>query len=133
MILGCCIGVIAWVMTTDVDDDVALPEDEKAVIEPIARYGLGGRGAAAALVGIDWISAAMHREPSKARELCGALQTVRQNSRGWLLLLPLGSHSPRPPSSTLSRRYTFALKPAWIMARLRMHQVMGLQTPQRWS
>jgi hypothetical protein len=32
VILGCGIGVIAWVMTTDVDDDVDLPESEKRVI-----------------------------------------------------------------------------------------------------
>ena len=90
LILGCGIGVIAWVMTTDIDNDVALPEDEKQIIEPVGRYGLAGRGAAAALVGIYWMSAAIHGEPSRAHELGGALQTVQQNPRGWLLLLPLG-------------------------------------------
>jgi hypothetical protein len=77
-------------MTTDVDDDVDLPEDEKRLIEPVARYGLAGRGVGAALVGIYWMSAGLHGEPSRAHELGGALQTVQQNSRGWLLLLPLG-------------------------------------------
>jgi hypothetical protein len=90
VILGCGIGVVVWVMTTDVDDDVDLPEDEKRIIEPIARYGLAGRGVGAALVGIYWMSAGLHGEPSRAHELGGALQTVQQNSRGWLLLLPLG-------------------------------------------
>src|ERR1043166_3575338 len=83
-------GVIAWVMTTVVDDDVDLPESEKRVIEPIARYGLAGSGVGAALVGIYWMSAGIHGEASRAHELGGALQTVQQNSRGWLLLLPLG-------------------------------------------
>jgi hypothetical protein len=90
VILGCGIGVVVWVMTTDVDDDVDLPEDEKRLIEPVARYGLAGRGVGAALVGIYWMSAGLHGEPSRAHELGGALQTVQQNSRGWLLLLPLG-------------------------------------------
>jgi hypothetical protein len=90
VILGCGIGVVVWVMTADVDDDVDLPEDEKRLIEPIARYGLAGRGVGAALVGIYWMSAGLHTEPSKAHELGGALQAVQQNSRGWLLLLPLG-------------------------------------------
>ena len=62
VILGCGIGVIAWVMTTDVDDDVDLPESEKRVIEPIAPYGLAGRGVGAALVGIYWMSAGIHGE-----------------------------------------------------------------------
>jgi hypothetical protein len=90
VILGCGIGVVAWAMTTDVDDDVDLPEDEKRLIEPVARYRLAGRGVGAALVGIYWLSAGIHGEPSKAHELGGALQTVQQNSRGWLLLLPRG-------------------------------------------
>src|SRR5262249_36103771 len=90
LILACGIGVVAWVMARDVEDDVDFQEHEKQVIEPIARYGLAGRGVAAALVGIYWMSAAIHEEPSRAHELGGALQTVQQTSRGWLLLLPLG-------------------------------------------
>ena len=90
VILACGIGVIVWVMTTDIDDDVDLPESQKRAIEPIGRYGLAGRGVAISLVGIYWMAAAIQGEPSKAHELGGALQAVQQNSKGWLLLLPLG-------------------------------------------
>jgi Domain of Unknown Function (DUF1206) len=90
VILTCGIGVVVWVITTAIDDDVDLPENQKRAIEPIGRYGLTGRGVAAALVGVYWISAAFHAEPSKAHELGGAPQEVQQNSRGWLLLLTLG-------------------------------------------
>src|SRR5438067_6872379 len=90
LILACGIGVIVWVMTTDIDDDVDLPENEKGAIEPVGRYGLAGRGVAVCLVGIYWMAAAVEGEPSKAHELGGALQAVQQNSKGWLLLLTLG-------------------------------------------
>ena len=90
LILACGIGVIVWVMTTDIDDDVDLPENQKGAIEPVGRYGLAGRGMAVCLVGIYWISAAIQGEPSKAHELGGALQAVQQNPKGWLLLLTLG-------------------------------------------
>jgi hypothetical protein len=90
VILACGIGVIVWVLTTDIDDDIDLPEEQKRAIEPIGRYGLAGRGVAIALVGIYWMSAALQGEPSRAHELGGALQAVQQNSNGWLLLLTLG-------------------------------------------
>jgi Domain of Unknown Function (DUF1206) len=88
-ILGCGIGVIGWVMTSDIDEDVDLPEDEKRVIRPIGRFGLAGRGLAVSLVGMYWMSAAIQGDPSKAHELGGTLQAVQQNSKGWLLLLTL--------------------------------------------
>lgn len=77
-------------MTTDIDDDVDLPEDQKRAIEPIGRYGLAGRGLSVSLVGIYWVSAAINGQPSKAHELGGALQAVQQLPKGWLLLLILG-------------------------------------------
>lgn len=89
LILGCGIAVIGWVMATDIDGDVDLPENQKRAIEPIGRYGLAGRGLAIVLVGMYWLSAALHSDPSKAHELGGALQTVQQNPKGWLLLLTL--------------------------------------------
>jgi uncharacterized protein DUF1206 len=51
VILACGMGVIVWVMTTDIDGDVELPESQKRAIEPIGRYGLAGRGAGISLVG----------------------------------------------------------------------------------
>jgi len=89
LIVACGIGVIAWVMTTDIDDEVDLPENQKRAIEPIGRYGLAGRGLAVSLVGVYWNAAAMRGDPSKAHELGGALQSVQQHSNGWLLLLAL--------------------------------------------
>jgi len=90
LILGCGIGAVIWVMTADIDDDVDLPEDKKRVISPIGRYGLAGRGVAVLIVGVYWMSAAMHANPAKAHELGGTLQDVQQHPRGWLLLLTLG-------------------------------------------
>ena len=90
VILACGMGVIVCVMTTDIDEDVDLPESQKRAIEPIGQYGLAGRGAAIALVGIYWMSAAIQGVPSKAHELGGALHAVQQNPKGWLLLLTLG-------------------------------------------
>ena len=86
LILTCGIGVIVWVMTTDIDDDVDLPDSEKRAIEPLGRYGLAGRGVAISLVGVYWMAAAIQGERSKAHELGGALQAVQQKSKGWLLL-----------------------------------------------
>jgi Domain of Unknown Function (DUF1206) len=90
LILACGIGVVIWVMTSDIDDDVDLPEDKKRVISPIGRCGLAGRGVAVLIVGVYWISAALHSNPAKAHELGGTLQEVQQHPRGWLLLLTLG-------------------------------------------
>ena len=55
----------------------------------VVLTGLAGRGLAASLVGVYWVSAALHTDPSQAHELGGALQSVQQHSKGWLLLLPL--------------------------------------------
>jgi uncharacterized protein DUF1206 len=90
LILACGIGAVIWVMTADIDDDVDLPEDKKRVISPIGRCGLAGRGVAVLIVGVYWISAALHSNPAKAHELGGTLQEVQQHPRGWLLLLTLG-------------------------------------------
>jgi hypothetical protein len=90
LILGCGVGVVIWVITSDIDDDVDLPNEKKRVITPIGRCGLAGRGVAVLIVGIYWMSAALHGNPAKAHELGGTLQEVQQHPRGWLLLLTLG-------------------------------------------
>ena len=54
------------------------------------RLSRTSRGVAVLIVGIYWISAALHGNPAKAHELGGTLQEVQQHPRGWLLLLPLG-------------------------------------------
>ena len=90
LIVLCGIATTAWVLTADIDDDVALPEYRKQIIEPVGRYGLAGRGVAISLVGLYWMSAAIHHTPSKAYELAGTLQSVERISHGWLLLLTLG-------------------------------------------
>jgi hypothetical protein len=96
--------VVIWVMTADINDDVDLPEEKKRLISPIGRYGLAGRGVAVLIVGIYWISAALHGNASNAHELGGTLQAVQQHSQGWLLLLTLGVALLHPRCSTLSRR-----------------------------
>jgi 6-O-methylguanine DNA methyltransferase, DNA binding domain len=55
-------------MTTAIDDDLDLPEDQKRAIEPFRRYGLAGRGLGVSLVGIYWMATAIQGEPSKADE-----------------------------------------------------------------
>jgi hypothetical protein len=94
-----CLG-----MTTAIDDDLDLPEDQQRAIEPFGRYGLAGRGLGVSLVGIYWMAAAIQGEPSKADELGGALQEIQVNSKGWLLLLTLGRRAawfdPQPPFTT---------------------------------
>ena len=67
VILACGIGAIVWVITTDVDDDVDLPESQKRAIEPIGRYGLASHGLSVSLVGMYWISAAIQ---SATRSRC---------------------------------------------------------------
>ena len=89
VIVACGVGVIGWIMTTDIDDDIDLPESTKWAIQPLGRGGLAGRGVAISLVGVYWMSAALHGDPSKAHELGGALQSVQEHSKGWLLLLTL--------------------------------------------
>ena len=90
LILLCGMATTAWVLTADIDDDVALPEYRKQIIEPIGRYGLAGRGVAISLVGLYWMSAAIDHAPSKAYELAGTLRSIERMSHGWLLLLTLG-------------------------------------------
>src|SRR5205085_8623727 len=90
LILASGVGAVIWVMTSDIDNDVDLPRDKKRVISPIGRYGLAGRGVAVLIVGVYWMSAALHGNPSQAHELGGTLQAVQQHPRGWLLLLTPG-------------------------------------------
>ncbi len=90
VILACGVAVVAWVLLADIDDDVDLPEYRKRLIEPIRRYGLAGRGVAASLVGVYWMGAALHQDPSQAHELGGTLLSVEHFALGWLLLLTLG-------------------------------------------
>ena len=90
LILACGIATTVWVLASDIDDDVALPEYRKQIIEPVGRYGLAGRGIAISLVGLYWISAAIYQAPSDAHELAGTLRSVERFPHGCLLLLTLG-------------------------------------------
>jgi hypothetical protein len=90
VVLVCGIGLVFWAMTGDVEGDVALPQHEKRMVQPIGRYGEAGRGLAISLIGVYWIAAAVNADPAKAHALGGALQAVRHNPAGQVFLLLLG-------------------------------------------
>src|ERR1051325_1544861 len=70
-------GLLVWGIIGNVDREVALPQQEKRLIRPVARYGIAGRGAAVALVGCFLIAAAFYRNPREAHEVGGMLASSR--------------------------------------------------------
>lgn len=90
VVLACGIGLIVWAATGDVDRQVELPAGEKRALQPIGRVGEGGRGLAIALVGVYWLLAGIEADASKAHQLGGALQDLRDSAYGGALLLALG-------------------------------------------
>jgi len=79
-------GLLVWGIVGDVDREVALPQREKRLIRPVARYGIAGRGAAVALVGCFLIAAAFYGNPRKAHEIGGVLAASRQVTYGRVLI-----------------------------------------------
>lgn len=59
---------------------------ERRVIMPLSRFGLLARGAVFCLVGCFFLVAAAQQDPSEARGLSGALDALRQQPYGGLLL-----------------------------------------------
>src|SRR5947209_5889699 len=70
-------GLLVWGIVGDVDREVALPQRQKRLIRPLARYGIAGRGAAVALVGCFLIAAAFYGNPREADALGGGLAALR--------------------------------------------------------
>jgi len=79
-------GLLVWGIVGDVDREVALPQREKRLIRPVARYGIAGRGAAVALVGCFLIAAAFYGNPREAHEVGGVLAALRQVTYGRVLI-----------------------------------------------
>lgn len=79
-------GLLVWGLIGNIDTDVALPQSEKRLIRPIARYGIVGRGAAIALVGCFLLAAAFYGNPGEAHEVGGALAALRHVTYGRILI-----------------------------------------------
>jgi Domain of Unknown Function (DUF1206) len=79
-------GLLVWGIVGDVDREVVLPQREKRLIRPLARYGIAGRGAAVALVGCFLIAAAFYGNPREAHEVGGVLAALRQVTYGRVLI-----------------------------------------------
>ena len=79
-------GLLVWGIVGDVDREMALPQREKRLIRPVARYGIAGRGAAVALVGCFLIAAAFYGNPREAHEVGGVLAALRQVTYGRVLI-----------------------------------------------
>lgn len=60
--------------------------NERTVIQPISRFGLFARGAVFVVIGGFLVVAASQNDPSEARGLSGALQTLQEQAYGWILL-----------------------------------------------
>jgi hypothetical protein len=90
VICGCSLAYLAWGLLADLERDLSLPPSEKRLFQPVARYGIGGRGVAIAFVGAYWLMAAINANPSQAHQLGQAMQDVRSHAYGWVLLLALG-------------------------------------------
>lgn len=60
--------------------------DEQRIGHPICRFGLVMRGVAFLIVGGFFVVAAWQADPEEARGLSGALQTLQEQSYGWILL-----------------------------------------------
>jgi uncharacterized protein DUF1206 len=79
-------GLLVWGIIGNVDREVALPQQEKRLIRPVARYGIAGRGAAVALVGCFLIAAAFYGNPREAHEVGGMLAALRHVTYGRVLI-----------------------------------------------
>ncbi|HZK89054.1 MAG TPA: DUF1206 domain-containing protein [Stellaceae bacterium] len=82
IVCGCGAGLVAWGAFGDIEGPLELPPAEKRLVQPIGRYGTGGRGVAIALVGVFLVISAIHSDPHDAHELGGVLRELRGFSYG---------------------------------------------------
>ena len=80
------IGLLVWGIIGNIDRNVVLPQQEKRLIRPVARYGIAGRGAAVALVGCFLLAAAFYGNPREAHEVGGVLAALRSLTYGRVLI-----------------------------------------------
>ena len=74
VVFACGAGLVAWSAVGDIEGPLELPRAEKRLMLPVGRFGIGGRGAAIALVGFYLVLSAVQGDASQARELGGALR-----------------------------------------------------------
>jgi hypothetical protein len=77
VVFACGAGLIGWAAVSDVEGPLELTRDEKRWVQPIGRYGAGGRGVAIALVGGYLFVSGLHGNASEAHELGGVLGALR--------------------------------------------------------
>jgi len=80
------IALFVWALIGEVDREVSLPQQEKRLIRPVARYGIAGRGAVVALVGGFLIAASLYNNPREAHEVGGILAALRHLAYGRVLI-----------------------------------------------
>ena len=80
------IGLVVWGIVGNIDRALALPQQEKRLIRPVARYGIAGRGAAIAFVGVFLLAAAFYGDPREAHEVGGVLAALRGVTYGRVLI-----------------------------------------------
>lgn len=80
------VGLIGWAMIGDVEGPLELPEKERRLLRPMARYGIAGRGAAIFLVGCYLVAAALYGNPREAHEVGGVLAALRSAPFGQALI-----------------------------------------------
>ena len=80
------VGLIVWALIGDVEGPLALPQNKRRLLRPIARYGVAGRGLAIFLVGAYLIAAAVYGNPREAHEVGGVLAAMRGAPFGQALI-----------------------------------------------
>ncbi|HEY1796260.1 MAG TPA: DUF1206 domain-containing protein [Stellaceae bacterium] len=81
-VFACGAGLMAWATVGDVEGPLSLPRAERLALQPIGRFGTGGRGVAIAAVGVSLCAAAWHGNPQEAHDLGGLLKTLRDQPYG---------------------------------------------------
>jgi hypothetical protein len=82
LVFACGAGLTAWAAVGDVEGPLSLPRAERLVLQPIGRFGTGGRAVAIAAVGVSLCAAAWYGNPQEAHDLGGLLKTLRDQSYG---------------------------------------------------
>jgi hypothetical protein len=70
----------------DVLERLALPDEVRRWAVPMGRLGFAARGVVFGLIGAFLILAAVHSSSAEVKGLAGALQVLREQPYGWVLL-----------------------------------------------
>ena len=85
-VLGAGIAHIVKGWKAEFEKYLRMDRQKLDTARPICRFGLIARGIVFLIIGGFFLVAAWQVDPSEARGLAGALQTLQQQSYGWLLL-----------------------------------------------